>query len=135
MIDDANFFIEIVRVASADYVVTVNGPITVRNAARLQDALLDALAASPSSLTVGLAAVGTIDASGLDVLVAAYRRATAAGTRLHLEGADSDLAHALEQNGLPTTAEPTLDLTAAFATEPSPLTLDLPINPERVGLR
>jgi anti-sigma B factor antagonist len=135
MIDDVDFFIEIARVGSADYVVKVNGPISVRNAARLQEALLDALAASPSRLTVGLAAVGTIDASGLDVLVAAYRRATAAGTRVHLEGADSDLAHVLEQNGLPTTAEPTLDLTAAGATEPSLPTLALTIDPERLGLR
>jgi anti-sigma B factor antagonist len=135
MIDDVDFFVEVARVGSADYVVRVTGPISVRNAARLQEALLDALAASPSRLSVGLAAVGTIDASGLDVLVAAYRRATAAGTRLHFEGAGSDLAHVLEQNGLPTTAEPTLDLTAGFATEPSPPTLALTIDPERLGLR
>jgi anti-anti-sigma factor len=135
MIDDGDCFIEITRVANADYVVRVNGPITVRNAARLQDALLDVLATSPSRLTVNVAAVSTIDASGLDVLVAGYRRATAAGSRLHLEGAHRELAAVLEQNGLPTTAEPTLDLTEAFAAEPSPPNPALTINPERLGLR
>jgi anti-anti-sigma factor len=135
MIDDVDFFIEIARVAGADYVVRVNGPITVCNAARLQDALLDALAASPSTLTVDVGAVSTIDSSGLDVLVTAHRRASAAGSRLHLEGAHSDLAHALEQNGLPTTAGPTLDLTDAFAPEPSPPTPALTIDPERLRLR
>jgi anti-sigma B factor antagonist len=110
MIDDIDFFIDIARVANSDYVVKVNGSICVSNAARLQEALIDALAASPRRLTVNVAAIGTVDAVGLDVLVGAHRRATAAGTRLHLEGADGQLANVLEQNGLPTTAERTIDV-------------------------
>ena len=39
----------------------------------------------------------------------------AAGTRLLLQRADPDLARLLEQNGLPTTAEPTLDPVASVS--------------------
>jgi anti-anti-sigma factor len=79
MIDGTDFFLEVAHLGASDYVVTITGAIERRNAGRLQEALLDALIATPTRLTVDLAAVDTIDASGLDVLVGAYRRATANG--------------------------------------------------------
>jgi anti-anti-sigma factor len=118
MIDGTDFFLEVAHLGASDYVVTITGAIDGRNAGRLQEALLDALIATPTRLTVNLAAVDTIDASGLDVLVGAYRRATAAGTRLLLQRADRDLADVLEQNGPPTTAEPTVGITADRSRRP-----------------
>jgi anti-sigma B factor antagonist len=106
MIDDSDFFLEVASLGASDYVVKINGPIDLHNAARLQETLLDALIVTPTRLTVNLAAVSSIDGSGLDVLVSAYRRATAAGTRLLLQRADTDVALVLEHNGLPTTAGP-----------------------------
>jgi anti-sigma B factor antagonist len=117
MIDDADFFLELAPLGASEYVVKIKGAIDRRNAGRLQEALLDALIVTPTRLTVNLAAVDSIDASGLDVLVGAYRRATSAGTRLLLQRADADLARVLEQNGLPTTASPTLDLTSGIIAE------------------
>jgi anti-anti-sigma factor len=112
MIDDTDFFIEAARLGASDYVVKINGRIDVRNASRLQEALLDALIAASTRLTVNLAAVSSIDGSGLDVRMSAYRQAAAAGTRLLLQLAHPDLAQVLEQNGLPTTPEPTPGVTA-----------------------
>jgi anti-sigma B factor antagonist len=120
MIDDTDFFIEAASLGASDYVVKISGPIDAGNASRLQEAILDALIAAPTRLTVNLASVNSIDGSGLDVLVSAYRRATAAGTRLLLQRAHPDLAQVLEQNGLPTKPEPTLDLSPASITAERP---------------
>jgi Diguanylate cyclase, GGDEF domain/STAS domain len=50
---------------------------------------------------VDLAAVSSVDPSGLDVLVGAHRRATAAGTQLLFRHPKAEVADILEQNGLP----------------------------------
>jgi anti-anti-sigma factor len=80
----------------SEYVVKVNGEIDLRNAARLQEALLDGLLGTPNRLIVNLATVGSNDSSGLDVLVDAHRRAAAAGTQLLLRQPNAEVAHLLE---------------------------------------
>ena len=116
---DTDCVIAVTHQASSDYVVKINGPIDADNAARLQETLVEALMATPTRLTVDLAAVSSIDASGLDVLVGAHRAATGAGTRLVLQRPHADLTPVLRQNGLPITAGPTLDQGAAIPTATS----------------
>jgi anti-sigma B factor antagonist len=85
-----------------EHLVKVNGPIGADNAVRQQEALLDGLIATPPTLMVDLAAVDSIDGTGLDVLVGAHRRAAAAGTGLLFRHPNAGVAHLLQQNGLPT---------------------------------
>jgi anti-anti-sigma factor len=96
-----DYFIAVNSREKDEYVVKVTGPIDVGNAARLQEALLDGLIGTPTKLIVDLAAVSSIDASGLDVLVGGHRRATIAATQLLFRNANIEVAHLLEQNGLP----------------------------------
>jgi stage II sporulation protein AA (anti-sigma F factor antagonist) len=100
MADAYDFFIAVTRQGPSEYVVKVNGEIDLRNAARLHEAILDGLLGTPNRLIINLAAVGSIDPSGLDVLVGAHRRATAAGTQLLLHHPSPEVAHLLERNGL-----------------------------------
>lgn len=90
------------------------------NATRLQDALIS----TPTRLPVNLAAVGSIDGSGLMCWWAPTLGRAPPETRLLLQRADPDLACLLEQNGRPTTAEPTLDPVASVtADRPSAVSL------------
>jgi anti-anti-sigma factor len=98
--DVYDYFIAVYSRGRDEYVVKVTGQIDTGNAARLQEALLDGLIGTPTRLIVDLAAVSSIDASGLDVLVGGHRRATVAGTQLIIRNANAEVAHLLEQNGL-----------------------------------
>jgi anti-anti-sigma factor len=98
--DAYDYFIAADSRDTSEYVVKVTGPIDVGNAARLQEALLDGLIGTPTRLMVDLAAVSSIGASGLDVLVGAHGRATAAGTQLLFRHPKAEVADILEQNGL-----------------------------------
>jgi anti-anti-sigma factor len=100
MSHDYGFFVAVNRQGTSEYVVKVNGAIDLGNAACLQEALLDGLIGTPTRLVVDLAAVSSIDTSGLDVLVGGHRRATAAGTQLLFRRPDAEVAHLIEQNGL-----------------------------------
>lgn len=102
VIYQADFFVAVSSLSSGECVVNIRGPIEGPNAPQLREALLDAQIGAPTRLTVDLAAVSAIDAGGLDVLVAAYRRATVAGITMVLQRPDAGLAHVLAQNGLPT---------------------------------
>jgi anti-anti-sigma factor len=99
--DGYDFFIAVNTQKTGEYVVKVNGAIDMGNAARLQEALLDGIIGTPTKLIVDVASVRAIDPSGLDVLVGAHRRATAAGTQLVFRHPNAEVAHLLEQNGLP----------------------------------
>jgi anti-anti-sigma factor len=99
-----DLFIAISSHGPSGFAVTVAGPIHVGNAARLQEALLDALIATPTSLIVDLGSVSSIDGTGLDVLVGAHLRATAAGTQLLFRNPNAEVAHLIERHGLPTVA-------------------------------
>jgi anti-sigma B factor antagonist len=98
---EGDHFIEVDRHGGSDYVVKVHGAVDVQNAARLRAALLAALGVTPTRLVVNLAEVDSIDASGMEVLVGAYRWMTEVGGWLLLEHANADLAGLLVQNGLP----------------------------------
>ena len=100
MTDDDQFFIAVNHQQADQYVIKVNGAVHQGNAARLHDALLDGLLGSPAILIVDLAAVDTIDSSGLDVLVCAHRTTMAAGTRLLFRRPCGQVGHLLERNGL-----------------------------------
>jgi hypothetical protein len=78
MSDLYDLFIAISTHGPSGCAVKVAGAICVGNAASLQEALLDALVATPTSLIVDLGSVSSIDGTGLDVLVWAHMRATAA---------------------------------------------------------
>ena len=62
-------FIAVSSQGPSGYAVKVTGPICVGNAVRLQEALLDALIATPTELIIDLRSVSSIDGPGLDVLV------------------------------------------------------------------
>jgi len=55
VIDDADLFFKAASLGSSDHIVKINGPIDVRNAARLREALLDDLIANPTRFTGNLA--------------------------------------------------------------------------------
>jgi len=116
---NAEPFIDVARRGGTSYVVKINGAINLNNAARLQEALLDALSLTPTRLVVDLSAVNSIDTSGLQVLLSTYRRTTAAGGWLLLERANADLAHLLQQNGLPTIGSPPSDDGTGITPKPS----------------
>jgi len=104
MSDGHDFFIAVNTQKTGEYVVKVTGAIDQGNAARLQEALLDGMFGTPTTLIVDVASVCAIDDSGLDVVVGAHRRATAAGTQLLFRHPNAEVAHLLERNGLASAA-------------------------------
>jgi anti-sigma B factor antagonist len=78
---DSQFPLTVVRGVP---VVTASGDIDVTNAAQLSSALLEAAAHGPGTLVADLIRADFCDASGLRVLLAAGRQATAAGGEMLL---------------------------------------------------
>jgi anti-sigma B factor antagonist len=80
-------------------IVAVAGEIDLSTVARLRECLLE-LAASGRPLVADLDQVTFIDASGLNVLVAAANRAAAHGSSLHVVCARPKIRHLFRVTGL-----------------------------------
>jgi len=81
---DAMFPVEIVDGVP---VVTTPGHIDITNADGLRAALLESAAHGPGSVVVDLSRTGFCDTAGLHALVAAHKRALAAGGEVRLAAA------------------------------------------------
>jgi anti-sigma B factor antagonist len=98
----------------------VDGEIDTMTAPRMQagmNAALEALAATPAAaaLVVDLSGVTFLASSGLAVLVDGARRATAAGSRLHVVAATRVVTRPLQLTGADTLFDTHADLSSALA--------------------
>jgi len=81
--------------------MSVAGEIDVYTAPRLQVALAEALAGRvPARIVVDMSGVGFCDSTGLNVLLAAQRRAREGGGELELAGPRSAIRKVLQLTGL-----------------------------------
>jgi anti-sigma B factor antagonist len=82
-------------------IMSVAGEIDVHTAPRLQGALAEALAGQePVRIVVDMCAVGFCDSTGLNVLLAAQRRAREGGGELELASPRSAIRKVLQLTGL-----------------------------------
>ncbi|MFF4897921.1 STAS domain-containing protein [Streptomyces sp. NPDC001068] len=88
--------------------IEIHGDLDYENADVLQDEVTRQLAGRTGirHLDLYCAGLGTIDSTGLSVLLMIHRRTTAAGVRLHLEDRPANLERLLDITG-------TLDLLTA----------------------
>lgn len=83
-----------VQNATGPAVVRLAGEIDLSNAARLQDQL--SVLVENGHVVVDLSKVTFIDSTGLSAFIVGHRRATAAGTGMHLAGATGTVRRLLE---------------------------------------
>jgi anti-anti-sigma factor len=83
-----------VQNAHGPAIVRLTGEIDLSNAARLQDQL--SLLVEQGHVVVDLSEVTFIDSTGLTAFIIGHRRASAAGTGLHLAGASGTVQRLLE---------------------------------------
>jgi anti-sigma B factor antagonist len=81
-------------------VVTVRGEVDLANAADLEAALRQALAGSPSSVVLDLAALTFIDSSGLRVLVALSKEAESRSAEFELRNVPHHAQRVLDITGV-----------------------------------
>jgi len=86
--------------AGADCVVTVRGDIDLASAADFESALQTALAGSPASIVIDLAALSFMDSSGLRVLVSLSKEAESRGATLGLRNIPRHAQRVLDITGL-----------------------------------
>jgi anti-sigma B factor antagonist len=83
-----------VQNANGPAVVRLAGEIDLSNASRLQDQL--SVLVEHGHVVVDLSDVTFIDSTGLSAFIVGHRRATAAGTGMHLAGATGTVRRLLE---------------------------------------
>lgn len=83
-----------VQNAQGPAVVRLAGEIDLSNASRLQDQL--SVLVERGHVVVDLSEVTFIDSTGLSAFIVGHRRATAAGTGMHLAGATGTVRRLLE---------------------------------------
>ncbi|HYN93737.1 MAG TPA: STAS domain-containing protein [Pilimelia sp.] len=71
-----------VRLTDGTVEITPRGEIDLNNAYRIREAVNEALAGSPSRVSLNLAAVTLIDSVGIGTLVSCFHSAAASGVRL-----------------------------------------------------
>jgi anti-anti-sigma factor len=78
-----------------DGVLALAGDLDRRSVAAVREALHDLLGSASGDVVLDVSRIGLVDTTGLGLLVAAHRRALAAGRRVVLRGVGPRLARAL----------------------------------------
>jgi anti-anti-sigma factor len=86
--------------SGAECVVTVRGDIDLASAPDFESSLRTAVEASPSTITIDLAALTFIDSSGLRVLVSLSKEAQSRGATLRLRNVPRHAQRVLDITGL-----------------------------------
>jgi anti-sigma B factor antagonist len=80
--------------------IEVSGELDVHTAPKLQQAMLDALAVQPTRLTLNLAALTFLDATGMSVMILGLMRARGQGTEFRLSQVHNRTLRVLDLSGL-----------------------------------
>lgn len=88
------------RTAPQVVVVLVEDDLDLAGLPRVRETLGDVLSLRPPTVIVDLSGCGFVDAAGLNMLLAAHRRAWRVGSRLRLRGCSPRILRLLSLTGL-----------------------------------